>query len=202
MARGTDIHAKAEHFVAGTIRGVPPALKGWGPELEGLKRAGAKVEEWWAVSPTWQPMSTPSSQWLVGKTDAYVLENEVPGSERMGGGKVRKKEPAQVTVIDYKTGRIYGEKHQAQASLYASLAKAYFPSAVQVHVEFWYLDQNHVLPWTYGEAKLKDLQRIWRERGEELLSAKKFPTKPGKYPCKWCAYGKSKGGPCKDEVLT
>ena len=40
----------------------------------------------------------------------------------------------------------------------------------------------------------------WEARAQKMLDDKKLEPAPG-YFCKWCAFGKSKGGPCKAEKL-
>lgn len=177
MARGTDIHTIAEYWLDGKLKGpLPPKLKKLEAEFKGLKKLKPQVEAWWGVDEKWQVKQEES--WLVGKVDAHVFHENV------------------LTVIDHKTGKIYADKHEKQASLYAAIGAAFYPKAESVRAEFWYLDQGTVLTWEWQPKEVKKLQKAWTERGRDVMSAKRLDARPSFY-CKWCPYSKGVGGPCQ-----
>jgi len=178
MARGTDLHTKAEYWLDGKITGpLPKGLKKLEAEFKGLRALGSavKVEAWWSVKQDWMPTKF---GWLLGKSDVHVADN------------------SELTVIDHKSGRIYAEKHAQQASLYSALGFAHYPKVKKVTAEFWYIDQGEVLTWEWTAAQVKDLQAEWGRRGEEVMAANNLEARPGYY-CKWCPYSKAVGGVCK-----
>jgi hypothetical protein len=179
MARGTDMHTKAEYWLQGKLTGpLPKSLQKLSAEFRGLRALGeaVKVEAWWGVTDKWMPQSY--GGWLVGKADAHVADN------------------TELTIIDHKSGRVYAEKHEKQASLYSALGAAYYPNVKKINAEFWYLDQGWVLTWSWTQAQALALQKVWGERGNEVMAAKDLSARPGFY-CKWCPYSKEVGGVCK-----
>lgn len=173
--RGTDVHTKAEEFLKGNISGVPRDLRKFSSELSALRKHDPSVEAWWRVDRQWRPVEYPHG-WFVGKTDAYlVLDGDLH-------------------IIDFKTGRVYPDKHADQGAAYAALGAAHY-RVEKVSVEFWYLDSGETLSWEYGRKSLKDEQERWTQRGIEVMSAREFPATPN-YTCKWCPYKSSEGGPC------
>ncbi len=172
-ARGEDIHAKAEHYLLGNITGMPKPLAAFSSEFKALKEAQPRVEAWLSVDAKWAPADKDTS-WCVGKTDADV----VVGTE--------------MTVIDFKSGKVYPDKHALQGSLYAALASA-LPTVKTVHVEFWYLDKNELLQWDYTAKDLKKERDEWVERGQVMQATTTFPAVPS-YLCKWCPYSTVHGG--------
>ena len=176
MARGTDIHAKAEQFVKGNIRGLPPSLNKFAPAFAALKNMKPAVEEWWGVDEAWAPKTRGS--WLVAKVDVSVVEKKVS------------------TVIDHKTGKMYPDKHVKQASLYTAMDAALHPGRDLYRAEFWYLDLGEVLTWEWTPKETVKLQKEWTERGQAVMRADRLHPSPGYY-CKWCPYASGVGGPCK-----
>jgi hypothetical protein len=179
MARGNDAHTKAEYWLKGKLPGpVPRGLQKLEAQFNGLRAMGdaVKVEAWWGVDTQWRPMDRNS--WLVGKVDAHVQD----GSE--------------LIIIDHKTGRIYADKHEKQASLYTALGAAFYPKVKKVITEFWYLDQGETLTWSWPAAQLPGLQKMWGARGAQVMAPTNFEARPGYY-CKWCPLSREhNNGPC------
>ena len=174
-ARGTEIHSLGEQYLLGNISGIPAAYKDFSAELRGLKKAKAEPEQWSNVTRQWTPAGE-DDRWIVSKLDARVRAKKI------------------VHIIDFKSGKLYPDKHAAQGSLYAALEGAHSPGAT-VHVEFWYLDKCDSLRWTYTSDDVKREQELWTARGEALQSMKDFPPKPS-YLCKWCDHATNNGGTC------
>lgn len=174
-ARGNEIHSMGEGYLLGNITGIPTSFKDFSSELRGLKRAKAEPEQWCNVTREWQPCGKEGS-WIVSKLDARVRDPKVSH------------------IIDFKSGKIYPDKHSLQGSLYAAIEGAHSPG-LTVKVEMWYLDQDDVLSWTYKPDDIKREQAEWTARGEALQAAKDFPPKPS-YLCNWCDYATKNGGTC------
>lgn len=183
--RGTILHKKAEHYVKGDIRGLPKELKIFGSEIKELKKMCATTEEDLAVTRNWSPTTYDdwNNVWCRCNADVTVDQDE------------------ESTVIDYKTGKIYEDKHKEQGELMALLKMCHAPKIETVDVEFWYFDQDDVLNWEYSrEGDFDKLKTKWEKRATKMSRDKKFiatPAKPGQPYCNWCNFGKSKGGPCK-----
>jgi hypothetical protein len=102
-----------------------------------------------------------------------------------------------LVIIDHKTGRIYADKHEKQASLYTALGASFYPKVKKVIAEFWYLDQGEVLTWEWPASQLAGLQTMWGARGQRVMNADNFEARPGYY-CKWCPLSRAhNGGICK-----
>jgi RecB family exonuclease len=176
-ARGEDIHAKAEHFLKGGIVGLPAPLAHFKEEFKALAKAKPAVETWLAVDKNWKPADQ-STSWIVGKTDVHLVQDD------------------ELTIIDFKSGKIYPDKHAMQGSLYAALGAALF-DVRKVHLEWWYLDKNDMLTWDYTEEQLRHEKEEWTTRGKALQATQEFPCKPS-FLCKWCPYSAAhSGGTCK-----
>jgi len=165
-SRGLEIHAKAEQFLLGNIRGMPNELSKLKDEYRALKRTKPLVELKLAVDVKWNPVSW-SQGWCRGVLDVMTRLKE------------------EMIIIDHKTGRIY-DKHVDQAQVYALLAYANTPDASNYHVEMWYTDQGKTKHWDYTPAKLKGVRKSWEERVDRVLHATKFPKTPSKQACKYC----------------
>lgn len=177
MARGTDLHTKAEYWVQGKLKGpLPTGLKKLETEFQNLRLLKPRVEQWYGVDENWAVKKYES--WCVGKLDADVVVDD------------------ELIIIDYKSGRIYADKHQQQASLYAALCAPHFPKVKKITAEFWYLDQSDTLTWSWNANQIPGLQKTWGERGREVMSARNLEPRPG-YQCKWCMRSKANGGTCK-----
>jgi hypothetical protein len=180
MARGTDVHTKAEYWLQGKLKGpVPKALSKLEKEFNALRQMKPRIEQWYGVNQDWSVANYNS--WCVGKVDADVLDGDT------------------LVIIDHKTGRIYADKHKEQASLYAALGAAHFPKVKSIELEFWYLDQGDVLTWKWDQAGARALQPLWGARGDAVMNAEargEFEPTPGQY-CRWCKLSKANGGNCK-----
>ena len=173
--RGLNIHAKAEHYLNGNIRGLPRELEPLAPQYRKLKKADPLVEIKLAVDENWIPVSWDKG-WARGILD--VLAN-VDGK---------------IIIIDHKTGRIY-DHHEEQGSVYACLVAAN-NEADNYHVEFWYIDHGEIRDYDYSAEEIPAIQESWTERVNRMFTAKRFPETPSEMACKWCPVSSKKGGPC------
>lgn len=120
--------------------------------------------------------------WLRMKLDVMVMHDEKTA-----------------TVIDYKTGRKFGNevKHGEQLQMYQLGTFMRFPKLETVYSELWYLDQNEVTSQKFSRKLGLRYRDKFTKRGDAVLSCTNFPANPNKFTCKWCQYGPWNGGQCE-----
>jgi len=184
--RGIRVHDTADAF----LRNVGPAcpeMEHFMPEFEQLKKlfAANKVhaEETWAFTRDWDLTTWDDwdNCWMRIKVDAFAI---LRGSLD---------EPVEAVVIDYKTGKAWGNeaKHADQCQLYQLGAFKRFPTLETIHVEAWYLDQNCMLDGgvkTYLRPQGLRFQARWERRMKALTTESIFKPMPSKTACKWCPF--------------
>lgn len=123
----------------------------------------------------WEP------PWLRMKLDAMVMHDETTA-----------------TVIDYKTGRKFGNevKHGEQLQIYQLATFLRYPKLQTVHAELWYLDQDEITSQKFSRTMGLRYREKFGKRGDALTSCEEFPANPNKFTCKWCQYGPWNGGQC------
>lgn len=175
--RGTRVHDAAERFVKGGVELIKELeeFREDFLELRELHATGAvSLEGEWAVDRDWNPVAWGSSTaWCRMKLDAMV-----------------KTSPTTARVIDYKTGKRYGNevKHTEQGQIYQLATFLRFPELEHVTVEFWYTD--------LGERDIKEYTRFqgtsYFDKYDRRLSAvtecDEFKPNPNAFSCKWCPY--------------
>lgn len=123
----------------------------------------------------WEP------PWLRMKLDAMVMHDETTA-----------------TVIDYKTGRKFGNevKHAEQLQLYQLATFLRYPKLQTVYAELWYLDQDETTSQKFTRTMGLRYRDKFTKRGGALTSCEDFPANPNKFTCKWCMYGPWGSGDC------
>ena len=181
--RGTRIHEAAELFVKGGVELVKE-LAHFREDFEELRRLHAEgrvsLEGEWAVDRDWAPVAWNSSTaWNRMKLDAFVQTSETSGR-----------------VIDYKTGRRFGNevKHTEQGQVYQLATFLRYPSLEVLTVEFWYTDQNEKDVKSYTRAQGMAYFDKYDSRFSKVTGCTEFTPNPNMFTCKWCAY---KGGVCE-----
>jgi len=192
--RGTRIHECAEAFVKGGVELVPELKDFSDPliELRELYKQGfVSLEGEWAFDRDWAPTAWMSNNtWCRMKLDAFVQET-----------------PTHARVIDFKTGRKYGNeiKHTEQGQLYQLGAFLKFPDLETINVEFWYTDQgaDSATELHFTRANGTAYFDKFHKRGSNLTDATEFPPNPNAYSCKWCPYlhGACTFGVSKDIIV-
>lgn len=182
--RGTRVHAAAELYVRGGVELVHE-LQWFAKEFEMMrdlyKQGHVSLEGEWAFDSNWVPCAWMSyDAWARSKLDALVWTS-----------------PKTATIIDYKTGKRWGNeaKHADQMQLYQLCAFLKYPELEEVVVELWYLDLDDIVDMTYRRDQgLLFIERFHR-RGTEMTTCEDFPPNPSAYNCKWCPYkSKELGG--------
>lgn len=95
---------------------------------------------------------------------------------------------------DWKTGKIYPDKHVAQGELYA-LVLASVTGRKTWDFDAIYVDQGEVAPYQFEFDDIGAAQRRWDARARPLFEDTAWPKKPSRL-CSWCPFHTSKKGPC------
>jgi hypothetical protein len=180
LVRGEVIHKLAEDFLRGKIKKLPKELSLFPKEFAELRKMKAVPEGKWGMTVVWEPVDffDWANAWVRVVLDAHY-----------------KPEPAVAKVIDFKTGKIYGD-NQDQLELYALAGFAHYPDVDSISTELWYLDQGEIKDRQYNRKDVAKLQRKWRKNVIPILTDRKFLPRPGDY-CGRCPYSQRKNGPCK-----
>lgn len=182
--RGTAIHQEAEDYVTGKAT-FTNNLRFFKDDLTALAAhytAGRVVcEQEWGFDEKWVCTDWKSA-WLRLKCDAVCFLD-----------------PTHAVVIDYKTGKRFGNeiKHSEQLQLYAVTALIRYPDLEQVTCELWYFDQNELASFTMKRSQLPKYLRLFDKRGMAMTTETEFKPNPNIYSCKYCPYGPAKQGDCK-----
>jgi len=95
---------------------------------------------------------------------------------------------------DWKTGKIYPEKHVAQGELYA-LVLASVTGRKTWDFDAIYVDQGETVPYQFDFDDIGAAQRRWDKRAAPLFEDTVWPKKPSRL-CGWCPFFQKNGGPC------
>lgn len=183
--RGSRIHNECELYVRGEGP-LPQEARYFEDEFKSLaakyKKGMVSLEGEWGFDKNWQTCDWKLA-WLRLKLDACAHLNA-----------------SHVAVIDYKTGKKFGNeiKHGEQLQLYALSVFLRYPQAEHVTAELWYLDVNDLtrldVARPIGLRQLKPFDK----RGRKMTEAENFPANPNMHSCKYCPYHPAKGtGDCK-----
>jgi hypothetical protein len=189
LEKGNRIHKNAEDAVRapGKMPKLEPELGRLRPLLRTLRDAKASVELNWAFNNLWHPTGWFAKDcWVRVKTDACADT----------------KEPPTVTIVDYKTGKVYDD-HKQQRSLYALAGLqlvqigqlAGGSKTTKLTAQHVYVDTTQTATEEFTLKDLKPLKREWEARTKQMLEDTQFPVKEGPH-CRWCRFAKSRGGPC------
>ena len=187
--RGSRIHLSAEHYVMGKQGVLIPELFEFEHEFNSLRqhyKAGkVSLEGEWAHDKNWEPVEWRSNKaWLRLKLDALYF--------------VSKRE---AVVIDYKTGRKFGNEvsHAQQTQLYQLSAFLRYPALEVIHNELWYLDQkgnDRLTQVTFTRSQGLRFRHGFTKKGLAMTECIEFPANPNIFNCKWCGYGSWGTGHC------
>jgi RecB family exonuclease len=185
--RGSRVHDCAEHYVSGKAPAVSE-MKKFATEFEHLRRLYPSgivtLEQEWGHDREWD-IAPWNSAWLRLKLDALVRASDI-----------------EAVVIDYKTGRKFGNevKHAQQLQLYALSTFLRFPELEIVHAELWYLDVDDITSQTFTRDQALRFRRAFNNRGTALTDCSSWPANPNKFSCQWCPYGPDGTGHCPEGV--
>lgn len=182
--RGTAIHQEAEDYVTGKAAATHN-LRHFISDLAALAvhfKAGRVVcEEEWAFDREWG-VAEWAAGWLRLKCDAVCHLT-----------------PTHAIVIDYKTGKRFGNevKHARQLQLYAVCSLLRYPELEQVTCELWYFDQDELASFTMHRRQLKKYLSLFDRNGRAVTEERTFKPSANIFSCKYCPYGPDKQGDCQ-----
>jgi PD-(D/E)XK nuclease superfamily len=187
MQRGTDIHSAAENYIRGRLKAIPPELKLVAKDLSTLrdeyKKGQVKLELELGFNRSWNAVAWMAKDvWLRVKMDVMWLKRKV------------------LHVIDWKTGRLKDNgEYSDQLEIYAVAGLALLPEIREVRSHLKFTDHGKTVSLPAGNRNRDDflpVTRRWEKRAAKLLNEERWQPKQN-HGCKWCAFSKSKGGPCK-----
>lgn len=181
--RGSRIHDAAEHYVDGS----GPFIKELSKfedhflKLRRLYDCGqVELEGEWGMDKDWE-ITAWTGAWLRLKLDLLVHESAY-----------------EATVVDYKTGRKFGNevKHAQQLQLYALVTFLRYPQLEEVTAEVWYLDVDEITSQKFTRDQSLRFRKSFHNKGEAITSCSDWPANPNKFTCQWCLYGPEHSGHC------
>lgn len=221
--RGTRIHESCEHFINGTSNHLDPeASKHFGPELEDLrlfhKEGIVSLEGEWGMNRAWEPWNW-YGQWedISLTADAIVTNHakKLPSKGKAGEvWKIGKQlftwvpawlrlkldalvfpNPCEAIVIDFKTGRKFGNevKHGEQLQLYQLVTFLRYPHIEEVTAELWYFDQDDITSTRYRRDQGLRFQKSWDMKGNAVTTCTEFKANPNIHSCRYCMLGPWEG---------
>lgn len=182
--RGTAIHTEAEEYVLGKAP-ITSNLRHFATDLTALQNHNVQgrvtCEEEWAYDRNWN-VTDWRSGWLRLKCDAVCHLTS-----------------SHVVVIDYKTGKRFGNeiKHAVQLQLYAVCALIRYPEVEQVTCELWYFDQNELASFTLHRRQLGKYLSIFDHKGRKFTETTNFKPNPNIITCKYCPYHPDRQNNCQ-----
>lgn len=200
MVRGNDIHQLLERYVLERLAGHrPPKLKipGQAPwdgtqmlaALDRIMKLAPSVESEFAFTRKWERCDWRDWDrcWVRVKVDLGYYPT-----------------PSDNVTLDYKSGKMKPAEHAEQLDLYALQRMLVEPGLKKVVTGPWYVDHEpepRLMSVFLGGYKkhAKRLKDYWERVVAPLQKERKFEATPSPSACKWCPFGKSKGGPCTKE---
>jgi len=189
--RGERVHVHLDDFVKG-VRDAPPqevsTFKHEAYRIRELYQEGrVHAEQMWCYDDAWVPVDDRdfANTKMRIKTDATVFAAE-----------------DHVVIVDYKTGKRYGNemKHAQQLQLYGIGAVMRYDQVQYVTAELWYLDQDELVSMKFERKHAVKFLNPWNQRLDKMFTEKKFPATPSRDNCRWCPYGPKGTGHCPDGI--
>lgn len=185
--RGSRIHQLAQDYVEGLINVFPNELRKFKKEIEELRKRfkSGKVftEEMWCYTKDWMPCASDDWDNIYFRmiTDITIFHTK-----------------KNATVIDYKTGRKFGNeiKHGQQAQLYQLGAFLRYPDLEEVTTEIWYIDQDEIATMEFTRNQGMRFFKHWDNRMKTMTQDVEFKPNPNMNSCRWCPYKPSRSGDC------
>lgn len=196
--RGTQMHETIEQYIMGETATLGASIKNFRPLIETLRTEYAEgkalVEEEWGHDIYWAPVENWANQalWLKLKLDVFQWTS-----------------PTSAKIIDWKSGRKYGNelKHNAQLQIYTLCAFHRFPQLQYVEGMMAYLDHgtNNTLEAAYTRQEALMFESEWHLRGLRLTTTTDFIATPSSDACRWCGHAKVQEGrdepACKEAYI-
>lgn len=183
MARGDEIHQNMAALLTDQPlpfpNAEPPrAFNKFMGMIEQIKANRPVVEQKWAFTDKWRVTDYfARDTWYRAILDAGVLWPD-----------------NSFTVIDWKTGKAYGENKE-QMEQFAIAVFSRYPQVNTLETRLEYLDTGQEQHEEFSRAQLGALRSKWEGRVAPMFNDKVFTPRPNK-GCTRCHFRKSNGGPC------
>jgi CRISPR/Cas system-associated exonuclease Cas4 (RecB family) len=177
-ARGSLIHKSIEDF----MNDEKPAVH---PEIESYQEWLGELKE--------DPTSIPEYEFCIS-SDWELLEWDDPNGYFRGYMDLKLQEDTHGFVYEFKTGKKYPD-HAQQMHIYATVELSLNDHLEDVTSTAVYLDKHETKEIVYMQAMNNTAKYFWSRRIDKLEHDKIYAPRPGPY-CRWCDFGKDKGGPC------
>lgn len=189
--RGSRIHDQAELYVRGKTDTIIKELRTFQPHLDALRdlfqQGKVVMEDMWCFDNNWKAVGPRAFDKIWGrvKLDVCVMRS-----------------PTKATVIDYKTGKRYGNevKHAEQGQLYQLETFNRYKKLEEVIVELWYTDIDELVPMKFKRNQGMRFMRNFNDRAIAMTTCTEFPKNPNMHTCKWCPYGPAGTNHCPEGV--
>jgi len=189
--RGERVHQELDAYIKGTRAEVPKEASAFAEEATRVRELYAEgrvtAEQMWCYDDSWAPIDDRdfANTRMRIKTDVTVFADA-----------------EHVIIIDYKTGRRFGNemKHAQQVQLYGVGAVMRYDNVKYVTAELWYTDQNELVQQRFERRHALRFLDGWNQRMQRMFDTSKFPPSPSRDNCKWCPYGPRGTGHCQDGV--
>lgn len=182
--RGTQIHHHIEGYIRGDHADVIKEMHAFLPLIDLLRdefaEARVEVEGEWGFTRNWGVTGwSGGNVWARMKLDAIHFES-----------------PTSAKVIDWKTGRKWGNemKHGQQGQGYAIGAFARYPELEFISVQFAYLDKSDELRATYTRAQAELMRPLLERRADVMTTATDFEPRPSFHNCRFCPHAQVQEG--------
>lgn len=203
MARGAELHEKAEAYIKGSITRLSPELKLFKEEFAALRKqykkkiSGMVVEDNWAFTNNWTETQWNDwvGCWVRIKLDCAHHEDEET-----------------LIITDWKSGKYrpeMNEEYVEQLELYALAALLLYEHIKFVRPRLAYIDLGLIYPepdskaeelLTFTRKDIPRLKKLWAKRVKPMMNDKTFAPRPNNF-CKWCFFRQANkangGGQCK-----
>jgi hypothetical protein len=183
--RGTRVHNNCEFYIRSDHDDLAPeAEKHFGLRIDLLRvlygYGDVELEGEWGMDQGWE-IAPWKSAWLRLKLDVLVRVSK-----------------DQATVIDFKTGKKWGNevKHAQQLQLYALVTFLRYPELESVDAQLWYLDTGDTTSQTFTRDQSLRFKANYHKKGIDITSCSIWPANPNKFSCQWCLYGPEHSGHC------
>ena len=178
--RGSRVHDAAEAYVKGDVGDLVAECAAFESEFEHLRHLSLETEcevvteQGWGFTKDWKPCEWDDYDniWARFIVDCLVFRN-----------------PYEAVVIDYKTGKRYGNeiKHGKQVQAYQLATFFKYPELEKVTTELWYLDQNELYTQRFTRDQGMRFFTHFNNKGLAITEATEFPTRPGR-ACFFCPF--------------
>ncbi len=177
--RGVNAHAEIEAYIKKDIEKLGEELERHTTLLQGLRDDQSALAEYKvAFDKDWNKVEWDDKNvWYRGIFDLKTRKGD------------------EVTVYDWKTGKIYDE-HDDQKSLYSLAAFAEDPAVRWVRAIHVYLDLGKQRARAYSRDEMHQLRELWESRVRKLEEETEWLPNPS-FKCRYCPFSKAQGGPCR-----